>query len=161
MNNIRIRSNVSMLGKVLGETIEDASGEHILERIKTIRKLSDLHALAMMLTARSYSPPYKICRTTSCCPLRVRLVSCTLNLANTAEQYHSIWPKGEAASNPEVITRTLRKLKNQPELSEDTIKKAVRSLSLELVLTAHPTRNYPSYTDPQNGGSERLLEPVR
>ncbi|MBS7772163.1 phosphoenolpyruvate carboxylase, partial [Klebsiella pneumoniae] len=62
-----------------------------------------------------------------------------LNLANTAEQYHSISPKGEAASNPEVIARTLRKLKNQPELSEDTIKKAVESLSLELVLTAHPT----------------------
>ena len=30
-------------------------------------------------------------------------------------------------------------MKNQPELSEDTIKKAVESLSLELVLTAHPT----------------------
>ena len=38
-----------------------------------------------------------------------------------------------------MIARTLRKLKNQPELSEDTIKKAVESLSLELVLTAHPT----------------------
>ncbi len=61
-----------------------------------------------------------------------------LNLANTAEQYHSISPKGEAASNPEVIARTLRKLKNQ-RISEDTIKKAVESLSLELVLTAHPT----------------------
>lgn len=62
-----------------------------------------------------------------------------MNLANTAEQYHSISPKGEAASNPEVIARTLRKLKNQPDLSEATIKKAVESLSLELVLTAHPT----------------------
>ncbi|STE89445.1 phosphoenolpyruvate carboxylase [Escherichia coli] len=92
----------------------------------------------MMLTARSYSPPYKICRTTSCCPF-ARAFSQFLNLANTAEQYHSISPKGEAASNPEVIARTLRKLKNQPELSEDTIKKAVESLSLELVLTAHPT----------------------
>lgn len=68
-----------------------------------------------------------------------RAFSQFLNLANTAEQYHSISPKGEAASNPEVIARTLRKLKNQPELSEDTIKKAVESLSLELVLTAHPT----------------------
>ncbi|WP_139769042.1 phosphoenolpyruvate carboxylase, partial [Salmonella enterica] len=62
-----------------------------------------------------------------------------LNLANTAEQYHSISPKGEAASNPEVIARTLRKLKNQPDLNDATIKKAVESLSLELVLTAHPT----------------------
>ncbi|MDT9105964.1 phosphoenolpyruvate carboxylase, partial [Escherichia coli] len=53
--------------------------------------------------------------------------------------YHSISPKGEAASNPEVIARTLRKLKNQPDLNDATIKKAVESLSLELVLTAHPT----------------------
>ena len=29
-----------MLGKVLGETIKDALGEHILERVETIRKLS-------------------------------------------------------------------------------------------------------------------------
>lgn len=68
-----------------------------------------------------------------------RAFSQFLNLANTAEQYHSISPKGEAASNPEVIARTLRKLKDQPNLNEATIKKAVESLSLELVLTAHPT----------------------
>lgn len=68
-----------------------------------------------------------------------RAFSQFLNLANTAEQYHSISPNGEAASNPEVIARTLRKLKDQPNLNEDTIKKAVESLSLELVLTAHPT----------------------
>ena len=28
-----LRSNVSMLGKVLGETIKDALGEHILEPV--------------------------------------------------------------------------------------------------------------------------------
>ncbi|AHM41536.1 hypothetical protein CF61_01135 [Escherichia coli] len=59
-----------------------------------------------------------------------------------------------------MIARTLRKLKNQPELSEDTIKKAVESLSLELVLTAHQPK-LPSYTDPQNGGSERLFKTAR
>lgn len=68
-----------------------------------------------------------------------RAFSQFLNLANTAEQYHSISPKGEAASNPEVIARTLRKLKEQPNLNETIIKQAVESLSLELVLTAHPT----------------------
>ncbi|MGS9140325.1 hypothetical protein ACQWE9_26555, partial [Salmonella enterica subsp. enterica serovar Infantis] len=35
-----LRSNVSMLGQVLGETIKDALGEHILVRVETIRKLS-------------------------------------------------------------------------------------------------------------------------
>ena len=37
-----------------------------------------------------------------------------------------------------MIARTLRKLKDQPDLTEATIKKRW-SLSLELVLTAHPT----------------------
>ncbi len=35
-----LRSNVSMLGKVLGDTIRDALGENILDRVETIRKLS-------------------------------------------------------------------------------------------------------------------------
>ncbi|XPE47959.1 hypothetical protein ACNKHO_25385 [Shigella flexneri] len=37
-----------------------------------------------------------------------------MNLANTAEQYHSISPKGEAASNPEVIARTCVNSKTNP-----------------------------------------------
>lgn len=70
-----LRSNVSMLGKVLGETIKDALGEHILERVETIRKLSKSSRAGNDANRQSCSPPYKICRTTSCCPLRVRLVS--------------------------------------------------------------------------------------
>ena len=119
-----LRSNVSMLGKVLGETIKDALGEHILERVETIRKLSkssrankDNNRQEMLTTLQNLSNDELL-------PV-ARAFSQFLNLANTAEQYHSISPKGEAASNPEVIARTLRKLKNQPELSEDTIKKAV------------------------------------
>ena len=109
-----------------------------MERVETIRKLSkssragnDANRQELLTTLQNLSNDELL-------PV-ARAFSQFLNLANTAEQYHSISPKGEAASNPEVIARTLRKLKNQPELSEDTIKKAVESLSLELVLTAHPT----------------------
>ncbi|RLR18037.1 phosphoenolpyruvate carboxylase, partial [Sodalis-like symbiont of Bactericera trigonica] len=35
-----MRSNVSMLGKLLGDTIKDAMGENILKKVETIRKLS-------------------------------------------------------------------------------------------------------------------------
>ncbi|MFA9209415.1 MAG: phosphoenolpyruvate carboxylase, partial [Yersinia sp. (in: enterobacteria)] len=35
-----MRSNVSMLGTLLGDTIKEALGEHILEKVETIRKLS-------------------------------------------------------------------------------------------------------------------------
>ena len=35
-----MRSNVSTLGKLLGDTIKDTLGEHILDRVEKIRKLS-------------------------------------------------------------------------------------------------------------------------
>ena len=42
-----------MLGKVLGDTIKDALGENILDRVETIRKLSKLITRRTKLTARS------------------------------------------------------------------------------------------------------------
>ena len=133
-----LRSNVSMLGKVLGETIKEALGEHILDRVETIRKLSkssrsgnEADRQALLTTLQNLSNDELL-------PV-ARAFSQFLNLANTAEQYHSISPSGEAASNPEVMAKTLRKLKEQPNLNEASIQKAVEALSLELVLTAHPT----------------------
>ena len=133
-----LRSNVSMLGKLLGDTIKDALGEHILDRVETIRKLSkssragnDADRQELLTTLQNLSNDELL-------PV-ARAFSQFLNLANTAEQFHSISSKGEGASNPEIIARTLRKLKDQPELNDAAIKAAVESLSLELVLTAHPT----------------------
>lgn len=48
-----LRSNVSMLGKVLGDTIKDALGENILDRVETIRKLSKSSRAGSKLTAGS------------------------------------------------------------------------------------------------------------
>lgn len=104
-----LRSNVSMLGKVLGETIKDALGEHILERVETIRKLSK-SSRAGNDANRRVTTTLQNLSNDELLPV-ARAFSQFLNLANTAEQYHSISPKGEAASNPEVIARTLRKLK--------------------------------------------------
>ncbi|XNM63531.1 phosphoenolpyruvate carboxylase [Escherichia coli] len=39
LNNSALRSNVSMLGKVLGDTIKDTLGDNS-DRVETIRKLS-------------------------------------------------------------------------------------------------------------------------
>ncbi len=154
-----LRSNVSMLGKVLGETIKDALGEHILERVETIRKLSkssragnDANRQELLTTLQNLSNDELL-------PV-ARAFSQFLNLANTAEQYHSISPKGEAASNPEVIARTLRKLK--PAGTER--RHHQKSSGIAVAGTGphgSPYRNYPSYTDPQNGGSERLLKTAR
>ncbi len=155
-----LRSNVSMLGKVLGETIKDALGEHILERVETIRKLSKSSRAGNDANRRELLTTLQNLSNDELLPV-ARAFSQFLNPANTAEQYHSISPKGEAASNPEVIARTLRKLKNQPELSEDTIKKSSGIAVAGTGPHGSPNRNYPSYTDPQNGGSERLFKTAR
>lgn len=61
-----------------------------------------------------------------------------LNFANTAEQYHTISSHGEAANNPEAFATLFRRLREQ-RIDDAGIKKAIEQLSIELVLTAHPT----------------------
>lgn len=133
-----MRSNVSMLGKLLGDTIKDAMGENILEKVETIRKLSkssragnEKHRQQLLSTLQNLSNDELL-------PV-ARAFSQFLNLANTAEQFYSISPHGEAANNPEGLGKVFTRLKNHPELNEKAIRAAVESLSIELVLTAHPT----------------------
>ena len=133
-----MRSNVSMLGKLLGDTIKDALGENILERVETIRKLSkssragnDAHRQELLSTLQNLSNDELL-------PV-ARAFSQFLNLTNVAEQYHTISPKGEGANHQELLSTTFERLKQQPNLTEAKIREAIESLSLELVLTAHPT----------------------
>lgn len=133
-----LRSNVSMLGKLLGDTIRDALGENILDRVETIRKLSKSSRAGNEADRQELLSTLQNLSNDELLPV-ARAFSQFLNLANTAEQFHSISARGEDASNPEILARTLRKLKSQPELNDAGIKRAIESLSLELVLTAHPT----------------------
>ncbi|PKH19137.1 phosphoenolpyruvate carboxylase [Enterobacterales bacterium CwR94] len=133
-----MRSNVSMLGKLLGDTIKDALGENILDRVETIRKLSkssragnDAHRKELLTTLQNLSNEELL-------PV-ARAFSQFLNLTNVAEQYHTISANGEGANHQELLSKTFERLKQQPNLTEAQIREAVESLSLELVLTAHPT----------------------
>ena len=133
-----MRSNVSMLGKLLGDTIKDALGENILDRVETIRKLSkssragnDAHRQELLTTLQNLSNEELL-------PV-ARAFSQFLNLTNVAEQYQTISPNGEGANHPELMKKAFERLKQQPNLNEADIRAAIESLSLELVLTAHPT----------------------
>ncbi|MGP2416377.1 phosphoenolpyruvate carboxylase [Pantoea ananatis] len=132
-----MRSNVSMLGKLLGDTIKDALGENILDQVETIRKLSkssragnDTHRKALLNTLQNLSNDELL-------PV-ARAFSQFLNLTNVAEQYQTISRSGDGANHPELLKKTFETLK-QNNLSESAIHAAIESLSLELVLTAHPT----------------------
>ncbi|MBW1215474.1 phosphoenolpyruvate carboxylase [Pantoea allii] len=132
-----MRSNVSMLGKLLGDTIKDALGENILDQVETIRKLSkssragnDTHRKELLNTLQNLSNDELL-------PV-ARAFSQFLNLTNVAEQYQTISRSGDGANHPELLKKTFETLK-QNNLSESAIHAAIESLSLELVLTAHPT----------------------
>lgn len=133
-----MRSNVSMLGKLLGDTIKDAMGENILDKVETIRKLSkssragsEVHRQELLSTLQNLSNDELL-------PV-ARAFSQFLNLTNTAEQFHVISPHGEAANNPEGLGKVFARLKDNKQLDDKDIRAAVESLSIELVLTAHPT----------------------
>ncbi|WP_410009933.1 phosphoenolpyruvate carboxylase [Pantoea agglomerans] len=133
-----MRSNVSMLGKLLGDTIKDALGENILDQVETIRKLSkssragnDTHRKELLNTLQNLSNEELL-------PV-ARAFSQFLNLTNVAEQYQTISQSGEGENHPELLKKTFDTLKQQKDISESDILAAIESLSLELVLTAHPT----------------------
>ncbi|MBK5145629.1 phosphoenolpyruvate carboxylase [Budviciaceae bacterium BWR-B9] len=132
-----MRSNVSMLGTLLGDTIKDALGEEILDRVESIRKLSkssragnETNRQALLSTLQNLSNDQLL-------PV-ARAFNQFLNFANTAEQYHSISSRGEAANNPAVFADLFNKLRQQ-NITDEAVSKAVDQLSIELVLTAHPT----------------------
>ena len=84
-----LRNNISMLGRFLGETINDAQGADILELIENIRKLSrnsragdDKARQELLDTLGSISNDNII-------PV-ARAFSQFLNLTNIAEQYQTI-----------------------------------------------------------------------
>ncbi|WP_275075527.1 phosphoenolpyruvate carboxylase [Providencia rettgeri] len=132
-----MRSNVSMLGKLLGDTIKEALGEDILDKVESIRKLSkssragnEVQRQKLLMTLQNLSNDELL-------PV-ARAFNQFLNLTNVAEQYHSISPHGEAASNPVALKKLFSRLKDKSFTNND-IQKAVEQLSIELVLTSHPT----------------------
>ncbi|MDX1302604.1 phosphoenolpyruvate carboxylase [Photobacterium sp.] len=133
-----LRSNVSMLGHMLGNTIKDAHGEPLFEKVETIRKLSKSARAgndddrARLIDELQNLPDDQLL------PV-ARAFSQFLNLTNIAEQYHTISRHCEEhICSPDSIDSLFGKLNANNVSQLDSIQ-AVRDLNIELVLTAHPT----------------------
>ena len=133
-----LRGNVSLLGRMLGDTIAAAQGEEFLQLIEQIRSLSkraregsaearnELKALLLNLGSEELVPV-------------ARAFSQFLNLANIADQHHNVSREAdELLSASRSLARDLGELIEQGVPAEQVID-AVRALRIELVLTAHPT----------------------
>ncbi|OAJ93722.1 phosphoenolpyruvate carboxylase [Vibrio bivalvicida] len=133
-----LRSNVSMLGHLLGNTIKDAHGNVLLEKVETIRKLSKSALAGNQQDRDSLIDEIKSLPNEQLTPV-AHAFNQFLNLTNMAEQYHTISRHCDAhVCEPDAINSLFSKLA-QNDISKLDTAQAVRDLNIELVLTAHPT----------------------
>jgi phosphoenolpyruvate carboxylase len=133
-----LKSNVSMLGRLLGETIKDADGSVILEKVETIRKLSKSARTGNQADREALIEEIKHLPNDQLTPV-ARAFNQFLNLTNIAEQFHTISRHCEShVTEPDTISSLFAKL-NDNNISKADISKSIHELNIELVLTAHPT----------------------
>lgn len=133
-----MRSNIRMLGTMLGNTIKSALGEQIYERVETIRRLSKSAHSGNKADHKKLLSILQNLPTEELLPV-AKAFNQFLNLVNTAEQYQGISAKGnEATYISNAFEQLIHRLKQQ-NISEIAIRDAINNLSIDLVLTAHPT----------------------
>lgn len=135
MDTSALRSNVRLLGRILGETIQAAEGRELFDTVEQIRQCSktareedSLDALYGLLKQLDDDTVLSI----------ARAFAQFLNLANIADQHHTIarYTQDQFAASS-VMNNTLHLL--QQSHSPEAIAQALNALHIDLVLTAHPT----------------------
>lgn len=133
-----LKSNVRMLGRLLGQTVKAAHGDAILEKVEEIRTLSKLANAGSKADRKRLIDKIKHLPDEQLNPV-VHAFNQFLNLTNMAEQYHTISRHCEAhICRPDSINALFSKL-NEHKISKLDTAQAIRELNIELVLTAHPT----------------------
>ncbi|MDR1883890.1 MAG: phosphoenolpyruvate carboxylase [Prevotella sp.] len=140
MNNLQqslMHNNIKLLGDMLGKTIGEAKGQEMVDLIETIRRLSKASHSGDIEAHRSLVKTLQNLKDEEFLPV-ARSFNQFLNLTNTAEQYNSVSPHAQGAENPVDFPGIYRKLK-AANLSDEAIINAIENISIDLVLTAHPT----------------------
>ena len=140
MNKIQqslMHDNIKLLGNMLGETIEQAQGKKMVDLIETIRRLSKATHSGDIEAHKTLVKTLQNLKDEEFLPV-ARSFNQFLNLTNTAEQYNSVSPHAQGAENPVNFPLIYKQLK-EANLSDEAIIKAIEEISIDLVLTAHPT----------------------
>ena len=133
-----LKSNVGLLGTQLGDTIRSQLGNALLERVEQIRQLSKAARQGEELQADKLKQVLQSLTDDELLPV-ARAFAQFLNLANLAEQHHSISRIGHASIEKPEPLQELFSLLADKQLDTAKVQQAVANLSIELVLTAHPT----------------------
>ncbi|MZI92288.1 phosphoenolpyruvate carboxylase [Vibrio sp. CAIM 722] len=133
-----LKSNVSMLGRLLGKTIQDSDGDVILKKVETIRKLSKSARKGNEEDRQRLIELIENLPDNQMTPI-AQAFNQFLNLTNIADQYHSISRHcDEYICEPNPLSALFDKL-DENQVSKLDSAQAIRDLNIELVLTAHPT----------------------
>ncbi|ASK78026.1 phosphoenolpyruvate carboxylase [Paraphotobacterium marinum] len=132
-----LKSNINMLGRLLGNIIKKVHGEELLAKVEQIRLLSKSALSGNPKDKELLINTLQGLSTEEILPVS-RAFSHFLNLTNIAEQFNTISKKSEMSiCDLKGIDHLLNKLKNKAE--DKDVKKALSNLKIDLVLTAHPT----------------------
>jgi len=130
-----LRRDVRLLGALLGHVIREQEGQALYdveERVRQTSRAGDFAAVQAIVSALPVDEQGRL----------VRAFSLYFQLANLAEQHHRIRRRRQYAVEQRVAAESLdaafAELK-AAGISDDQLREASRRISLELVLTAHPT----------------------
>ncbi|WP_299011860.1 phosphoenolpyruvate carboxylase [uncultured Shewanella sp.] len=133
-----LRSNVGTLGQILGDTIRTDLDEAFLDKIEQIRHLAKSSrqgkegAREEMLTLLNALPDDELV------PF-AKAFNQFLNLANIAEQFHTISHNcDELVCVPDPVEQLLNHMLDS-DIDHQSMLDCLKSLDIDLVLTAHPT----------------------
>ena len=133
-----LRGNVSLLGRILGDTIACAEGDDFLALIERIRGLSKGAREGGKHEREALLEELRGLDNDQLVPV-ARAFAQFLNLANIADQHNLVSremaPLLSASRN---INRSLKELAEEG-VSAQNIATTIAELKIELVLTAHPT----------------------
>ncbi|MCL1950729.1 MAG: phosphoenolpyruvate carboxylase [Turicibacter sp.] len=142
--NQPLRRDVKLLGNMLGEMLLSQGGQELLDTVESIRKKAkalrkahDGEKEAELRSEIQGLDPHVRCQV-------IRAFSIFFHLINAAEQNHRIRRRRQyqlsagKAPQPLSIESAVVELKDH-EVDAKTIQESLKTLSLELVITAHPT----------------------
>ncbi|MER2098768.1 MAG: phosphoenolpyruvate carboxylase, partial [Pseudomonas qingdaonensis] len=135
--DVRLREDVHLLGELLGDTVREQYGEAFLQKIEDIRRSAKADRSG---SAEQLSSTLNDLAEDELLPV-ARAFNQFLNLANIAEQYQLIRRRDADQPAPfesRVLPELLARLKAAGH-SDDALARQLGKLSIELVLTAHPT----------------------
>ncbi|WP_413301736.1 phosphoenolpyruvate carboxylase [Bacillus sp. 1P10SD] len=143
-SSLPLRRDVKLLGKMLGEILVNHGGSELFEKVEKIRHMTK--TLRTHFDQEIYAD-LKSEITNLSSPMRrqiIRAFSMYFHLINAAEQNHRIRRRREYQLQddnivqPASIESAVLSLKEN-NINEDVIRNVLHTLSLELVITAHPT----------------------